>query len=75
MADKVKTVVLGAREKVLYEKVEAWMRQKYHCFQSGTNLGFAYSRVDVLGVRDIGGSGSGEILPNALKLGTLKKVK
>lgn len=48
-------------EKTLYTLVETWMRRKFRCFQSGTNLGFSFSRVDVLGVRDIGGSGSGEI--------------
>jgi len=49
------------REKVLYNSIEKWMRRKFHCFQTGTNLGWAYSRVDVLGVRDIGGYGSGEV--------------
>lgn len=48
-------------EKGLYTFVEKWMRQEFHCFQTGTNLGFVYSRVDVLGVRDIAGSGSGEV--------------
>ena len=37
------------------------MLRKFKCFESGTNIGFRYSRVDVLGVRDIGGAGSGEI--------------
>lgn len=49
------------KEKALYNSVEKWMRRKFHCFQTGTNIGFAYSRVDVLGVRDTGGLGSGEV--------------
>lgn len=37
------------------------MVKHFRCFKSATNVGLLYSRVDVLGVRDIGGSLSGDI--------------
>lgn len=49
------------RESVLYPIVERWMRRRFRCFQTGINIGLAYSRVDVVGIRDTGGDLSGEI--------------
>lgn len=48
-------------EASLYPLVERWMRKHFGCFRSGRNVGLKYSRVDVLGVRDVGGTLSGEI--------------
>ena len=49
------------KESSLYVPVEKWMRTHFGCFRSGRNVGLKYSRVDVLGVRDVGGMLSGEI--------------
>src|SRR5689334_19357155 len=48
-------------EASLYLPVERWMKRHFRCFKTGVNVGLAYSRVDVLGIRDIGGDLSGEI--------------
>jgi len=48
-------------EATLYPVVEAWMRKHFQCFKTGVNVGLSYSRVDVLGVRDVGGDLSGEV--------------
>lgn len=52
----------------LYPVVERWMRRRFHCFKSAINVGLRYSRVDVLGVRDIGGSLTGEIETIAIEV-------
>lgn len=48
-------------ESALYPILEKWMVRHFRCFKSATNVGLLYSRVDALGVRDIGGSLSGDI--------------
>jgi hypothetical protein len=48
-------------ESSLYKPIEKWMCKHFGCFRSGRNVGLKYSRVDVLGVRDVGGMLSGEI--------------
>lgn len=50
-----------SQELALYPSVEKWMCHHFGCFRSGSNVGLKYSRVDVLGVRDVGGMLSGEI--------------
>jgi hypothetical protein len=45
----------------LYPIVEKWVKRHFHCFRTATNVGLSYSRVDVLGVRDVGGILTGEI--------------
>lgn len=47
-------------EKSLYPIVEKWMKKKFRCFKTASNTGLKYSRVDVLGIRDVGGDLSGE---------------
>src|SRR5690606_26168688 len=49
------------RESDLYPVLANWMAKHFRCFKTGTNVGLRYSRADVLGVRDVGGSLSGEI--------------
>ena len=49
------------KEAKLYPLVERWMRKRFVCFKTGINIGLRYSRVDVLGIRDIGGDLSGEV--------------
>jgi hypothetical protein len=48
-------------ESSYYPKVEGWMRRHFRCFRTACNVGLNYSRVDALGVRDVGGILSGEI--------------
>lgn len=45
--------------KSLYSTVERWMKRHFRCFDSGINTGLKFSRVDVVGVRDVGGDLSG----------------
>src|SRR5207302_7792478 len=56
------------QESSLYPIVEKWMRKHFRCFKASINVGLAYSRVDVLGVRDIGGDLSGEIETIAIEV-------
>jgi hypothetical protein len=48
-------------EKDLYPLVEKWMKRHFLCFKTAINTGLKYSRVDVLGIRDVGGDLSGEV--------------
>lgn len=49
------------KESELYPIVERWLRRRYRCFATAINSGIKYSRIDVVGVRDIGGDLSGEV--------------
>lgn len=49
------------REEKLYPIVERWMKKQFLCFKTAINTGIKYSRIDVVGVRDIGGNLSGDI--------------
>lgn len=48
-------------EKELYPVVERWLRRRFKCFQTDINRGLSHGRIDVVGVRDMGGDLSGEI--------------
>jgi hypothetical protein len=48
-------------ESAFYPILEKWMVKHFRCSKSAINVGLQYSRVGVLGVRDIGGSLSGDI--------------
>ena len=48
-------------ENTLYPHVERWMRRHFLCFHVSVNKGIKYGRIDVLGIRDIGGDFSGEV--------------
>ena len=41
--------------------VEKWMKKHFQCFQTAKNTGLIHGRIDVVGVRDVGGSFSGEV--------------
>jgi hypothetical protein len=43
----------------LYPKVEAWLKHRQRCFATGINTGLKASRIDVVGLRDVGGDLSG----------------
>ncbi len=49
------------KEATLYPIVERWLSRHYRCFSTKINSGLKYSRVDVIGVRDVGGDLSGEV--------------
>src|SRR3989442_8020878 len=49
------------RESGLYPFVERWMLKHFQCFKTVKEKGLKYGRIDVLGVRDVGGDLSGEI--------------
>jgi len=45
----------------LYPIVEKWMKKHFQCFQTSKNTGLRHGRIDVLGVRDVGGDLSGDV--------------
>jgi len=51
----------SVRERQLYPVVERWLKKDHRCFKTATNAGLRNIRVDVTGVRDIGGDLSGEV--------------
>jgi len=60
------------READLYPVVEKWMRARWKCFAAGKNVGTRLGRIDVAGIRDIGGdlSGQTEVISIEVKAGT-----
>jgi hypothetical protein len=56
------------RENALYPIVEKWVKRHFLCFRTGVNTGGLYSRVDVVGVRDVGGDLSGEVQTIAVEV-------
>ena len=56
------------KESELYPIVERWMRRHFQCFKTIIDKGLKYGRIDVLGVRDVGGDLSGEIETIAIEV-------
>ncbi len=56
------------READLYPIVERWARRHFHCFKTVIDKGLIYGRIDVLGIRDVGGDLSGEIETIAIEV-------
>jgi len=56
------------KEKTLYPMVERWLRRHFACFRTSVNKGLRHSRIDVVGVRDVGGDLSGEIETIAIEV-------
>jgi hypothetical protein len=50
-----------SREQKLYPIVEKWMKKHFLCFRTSVNTGLKYSRIDVIGIRDVGGDLSGDV--------------
>jgi hypothetical protein len=48
-------------ERDLYPRVSRWLAKRFRCFATATNVGLRYSRIDVLGLRDVGGDLSGDV--------------
>lgn len=49
------------KEKDLYPIVERWLSKSHNCFKTAQNIGLKHSRIDVVGIEDVGGRLSGEI--------------
>jgi hypothetical protein len=58
-------------EKELYDSVERFARKTLGCFAAAQNTGLRAGRIDVVGLRDIGGNleGAGEVLAIEVKRG------
>jgi hypothetical protein len=48
-------------EKTYYPLVARWLKRHFLCFKLAVNKGLRYGRIDVIGIRDIGGDLSGEV--------------
>jgi hypothetical protein len=48
-------------EKTYYPLVARWLKRHFLCFKVAVNKGLRYGRIDVIGIRDIGGDLSGEV--------------
>jgi hypothetical protein len=48
-------------EKEYYPLVMRWLKRHFLCFKVASNKGLKYGRIDVIGIRDIGGDLSGEV--------------
>ena len=48
------------KESKLYPKVEKFVKNKFHCFATGVNKGTKNGRIDIIGIRDIGGDLTGK---------------
>jgi len=51
----------NVKESDLYPNVETWLTKSHLCFKTARDTGPKLSRIDVVGVRDMGGDLSGEI--------------
>lgn len=43
-----------SKEAKLYPAVERWMKRHFLCFKTAINKGLSFSRIDVIGLRDMG---------------------
>jgi hypothetical protein len=48
------------KESKLYPKVKKFVKNKFHCFATGVNKGTKNGRIDIIGIRDIGGDLTGK---------------
>jgi hypothetical protein len=48
-------------EKEYYQPVERWLKRHFSCFKTAINKGLRLGRIDVIGLRDVGGALSGDI--------------
>lgn len=56
-------------ERDLYPRVDRWLKARYGCFATKVDVGIRHGRIDVVGLRDIGGelSGTGEVVSIEVK--------
>lgn len=55
-------------ENATYATVQKWMQRHFLCFKTDVNTGLRISRIDVVGVRDVGWDLSGEIQTIAIEV-------
>lgn len=55
------TMMKTTRERRLYPLVQRWVKRHFRCFRAEVNRGLIYGRIDVIGVRDVGGELSGDV--------------
>lgn len=55
-------------EKKLYPVVIRWMRRHFGCFVTAVNRGLRHGRIDIIGLRDVGGDLSGEVETIAIEV-------
>lgn len=48
-------------ESRLYPRVERWLKKHHACFSTAVNMGLRQSRMDIIGIKDVGGDLSGEV--------------
>jgi len=53
--------VVRLNEAQYYPAVERFLRRRFHCFVTAKNRGTKFGRVDVVGIREIGGDLSGDV--------------
>ena len=51
-----------------YPTVEKWIKRHFLCFKTGVDTGSGYGRIDVVGVRDIGGDLTGDVETMAVEV-------
>ncbi len=56
------------KESTLYPVVEKWMKRHFHCFKTGINTGLRFSRIDVFGIRDLGGDLASDVETIAIEV-------
>jgi hypothetical protein len=56
------------KEKAFYPQVEKWVKRHFLCFATGVDVGTRFGRIDVVGLRDVGGDLSGEIEAIAIEV-------
>lgn len=59
-------------ERDLYEPVARFVKRTFNCFAIGVNVGLRHGRIDVVGLRDVGGdlAGRDEMIAVEVKRGT-----
>ncbi|HEX4123322.1 MAG TPA: hypothetical protein VHY37_01245 [Tepidisphaeraceae bacterium] len=61
MAKKKESAENEPLEKDSYKPVARWLTRHFSCFESAKNRGLRLGRIDVIGLRDVGGDLSGDI--------------
>lgn len=61
MATKRKPAGNKPLEKEYYKDVDRWLNRHFSCFKTAINKGLRHGRIDVIGLRDVGGDLSGDI--------------
>ena len=52
---------LSKAASIFYPIVQQWLQKHFACFKTAVNKGLRHGRIDIIGVRDVGGDLSGAI--------------